>query len=224
MRPWFAFNVTIQNHGSYNISEIETSGLPISRIKGKYSSQEDLVAYESLLHQSDVALEYLISYFRDSEESVILLFFGDHQPRLSGDFIDELIVDGTYDSESDFEKSQKRYVVPYFIWANYDVEKTFEDAFRNKKGMTVTSSVYLGVSTEYYANIEMSAFDKYLMNMRKTIPAINKYGYMDNTGQWHLYDETITEDNRKLHDMIADYNILVYANMFDGDRYGELLR
>ena len=38
--------------------------------------------YLSLIHESDKALEYLISYFEECEEPTLIVMFGDHYPTL----------------------------------------------------------------------------------------------------------------------------------------------
>ena len=40
----------------------------------------DVNQYLSLIHESDSALEYLISYFEKVDDPVEIVFFGDHQP------------------------------------------------------------------------------------------------------------------------------------------------
>ena len=224
--PQFIFNVTIQNHGGYSLQEIEGSGLPVSKVNGQYSKYEDLIAYESLLYQSDRALEYLISYYREVDEPVIVFFFGDHQPRLSSSLIKGLTDEGSGTHDSAFEDDQKMYAVPYFIWSNYDVSTPNKEIYRDQNDMTITSTIYLGVSVEQYAGIETSAYGNYLLNMRNNIPAINSYGYMDRNGAWHAFDDENTDGDTDDYacELISNYNILEYANMFEPGKYGDLLR
>lgn len=72
----FLFGVTMQNHGSYDydgdnyvkhISLVESSG-----------SFPETEQYLSLIHETDKAVEYLITYFENVDEDVAVVFFGDH--------------------------------------------------------------------------------------------------------------------------------------------------
>ena len=89
--------------------------------------------------------------------------------------------------------------------------------------MKWSSSIYLGASAKYYAGVELTEYDKYLMYMRENIPVINKYGYMDSEGEWYMFDEEATDDTI-IQDILRDYNIIEYANVFDTEKYGDLLR
>ena len=70
---------------------------------------------------SDEAFEGLIDYFSKVDEKTIVVMFGDHQPT---DIIAEPILEanGKLDDDS-LQTQQERYIVPFVIWANYDIEK-----------------------------------------------------------------------------------------------------
>ena len=42
------------------------------------------------MRASDEALERLLAYFQQVDEPTLILFFGDHQPRLEEEFMEEL--------------------------------------------------------------------------------------------------------------------------------------
>ena len=117
-QPLFIFNVTMQNHSGYAGSHENFT--PYISVKGAEESKV-LNNYLSLLHLSDQALEYLISYFEKVEEPTIIVFFGDHQPT---DSVVRPIweLNGISDDSLTEEETARRYQVPYIIWSNYEME------------------------------------------------------------------------------------------------------
>ncbi len=85
--PLFLFNVTIQNHGGYEDEDYETT-VRVANASGEYPQTEQ---YLSLTQESDQALEYLVDYFSQQEDPVVILFFGDHWPNLEEDFLTQLL-------------------------------------------------------------------------------------------------------------------------------------
>lgn len=115
----FLFGVTMQNHGGYEYGgenfeqEIELEG---------YSQEYPKVEqYLSLIHETDKAVEYLITYFESVDEDVVIMFYGDHFPALDEEFYEE--VHG--ESFDTLDEEQLKYTVPFFIWANYDIEEEY---------------------------------------------------------------------------------------------------
>ena len=107
----------MQNHGNYYYSGSNFS--PTISLKGYKNDHSDVEQYLSLIHETDKAVENLITYFSKAEEEVVIMFFGDHQPKLNNNFYDE-ISNGNLDS---LEWQQKMHMVPFFVWANYDIEE-----------------------------------------------------------------------------------------------------
>lgn len=112
--PFFCFNVTMQNHAGYG----DDGNLP-DKVMAKTNSDagDALNNYLTLLHESDKALEYLISYFDTVEEPTVILFVGDHQPMLGKSFYEEQI--GKLLDDFSVEDVSRMYEVPYLIWANF---------------------------------------------------------------------------------------------------------
>ena len=84
----FIFNVTMQNHSGYETKNYPVS-IHVNGYDGEFLGQAE--QYESLIRESDKALEYLIDYFKNCDD----------------DFT--------------FEDEQKQYMTRYLIWANYDL-------------------------------------------------------------------------------------------------------
>lgn len=207
--PSFIFNVTMQNHSSYEIDAIDTGKLV--DIDEEYKRYTDVQAYQSMINEADQALEYLINYFKDEDKPVILCFFGDHQPSLNPEFEEKLINKGRTETDSELSIQEKYYVVPYFIWSNYGVQP--ENQKENSDGISIMSTNYLGVTVQKYAGLQLSAYNKYLMDQRDEIPVINYIGYYASDSQWHSLDE-----KNSFWRWISEYNLIQYNAMFDNKR------
>ena len=83
----FIMSISMQNHGGYT-EKYPNFNEQIRTLGAGYS---DANQYLSLLHESDKALEYLISYFQSVDDPVEIVFFGDHQPSLNTNFYLSLI-------------------------------------------------------------------------------------------------------------------------------------
>ena len=199
----FIFNITIQNHGGY---ELITSGMrefvavrdSLGRSNGPASQ------YISLIRQSDKDLKNLLDYFETVDEPVIICFFGDHQPSIGDEFVETTM--GKTMEEFTFEDKLKQYQVPFMIWANYDLEEEYVDAI---------SINYLGGLLLEKAGIEGNGYMQFLNELREEMPMINALGYMTNDGTIHEKDEDFSQN-----ELIHDYQIVQY-NVFH-DKKGRL--
>lgn len=178
----FGFIVTMQNHSPYSYDE--------KKMK-MYTNNEECDKYLNLINESDNALEKLINKLKMCDKKTVVLFFGDHQPG----FVSE------YDMFKTDEWMQN-YKVPFFIWANYDIE--------SKENIKISSN-YLSCLLADVVNIPKSEYMQYLEELREEIPIITAGGYMDDTGK--IYD--ITDENSPKYKKIKEYNIVQYYQMFD---------
>ena len=165
---------------------------------GEYPQTEQ---YLSLTKKSDPALESLIDYFSQKEEPVVILFFGDHWPNLEPEFLSMLL---GQDSESlSFENIMREYQVPFFIWANYDLEGEEIEA---------VSLNYLSGLLLRAAGLEGTDYTNYLEDLRQTLPVITAVGMLDQEGNWYKNGDATPYD-----DLLNEYNILEYNNAFGGN-------
>jgi phosphoglycerol transferase MdoB-like AlkP superfamily enzyme len=154
--PAFIFNVTMQNHGGYTDSYPDLE----NGITTSHNSQI-LSQYLSLIRLTDEALEELINYFSGVDEKTIVVFFGDHQPSSAV----TRFITGTTDSED-----VSRYLVPYLVWANYDIEeKTDFD----------TSLNYLAAQVLEAAGVPTSPYQNFLLELSEKYPVISAAGVPD---------------------------------------------
>lgn len=201
--PLFLFGVTMQNHGGYIYTgDNFDPQISLEQLNEEYP---DVEQYLSLIHETDQAVEYLITYFQSVEEDVIIVFFGDHQPKLTDSFYEA--IGGT--TADNLDAQQQRYKVPFFIWANYDIEETYVDC---------TSLNYLSSYVYDIAGISLPPYNQFLQKMEEAIPSINANGFYSlSTGHYLPFDEA-TEDEQSLLEL---YEILQYNSLFDAKNQNE---
>lgn len=200
----FIMSISMQNHGGYT-EKYDNFDEQIRMLGVNYP---DVNQYLSLVHESDAALEYLITYFENVDEPVEIVFFGDHQPSLSSSFYPYLNGKGLSGLTED--ELEALYTVPFFIWTNYESEES---------EVEITSLNFLSTMALEQAGIELPAYNQYLSDMRKIVPAINARGYYSKTAGRFLH---IEEAEGEEADWIRDYEILQYNNMFDRKGKSEL--
>jgi phosphoglycerol transferase MdoB-like AlkP superfamily enzyme len=193
----YLMGITMQNHGGYT-ETYDNFTEDCYKIGRSYT---DANQYFSLVHQSDIALENLITYFSQVEDPVEIVFFGDHQPSLNSSFYP--ILNGKGLSGLTEDELEALYTVPFFIWTNYDTpEETVE----------ITSLNFLSTLTLERAGIELPAYNRFLADMMEVVPAINSRGYYSKTQGSYLHVDDATGEERE---WIRRYEILQYNSMFD---------
>ncbi|MGI5958792.1 MAG: LTA synthase family protein [Massiliimalia sp.] len=188
------FNVTIQNHGGFNDPDYPVTIYPTD-CQGQYPNTEQ---YLSLVKDTDEAFENLVTYFSQVDEPTIILMFGDHQPKIEDAFYEKLL--GKPLDQLNQEETMKRYMTPYVLWANYDIPEAEMDI----------GSQYLSTLLMDMAGVPLPDYNRFLKEMHETIPVFCRYGYYDQEG--NLYS---LEDENEYSELINNYQILQYNNMFD---------
>ncbi|MGN1331906.1 MAG: LTA synthase family protein [Lachnospiraceae bacterium] len=191
-KPLFLFNVTMQNHSSY--TDAYTDFTPDVKVEG--SDSFALSQYLSLLKVSDREIEKLVGYFQDQSERTLIVFFGDHQPT------DSVVRDiWRLNDKSDQALSRKeqclRYQVPFFIWANYDIEEI--------TGMN-TSPNYLGSLTLRAAGLPLSPLHEFLDGLRQDYPVLSSIEVQDARGTSYEIKE---KEEELLKYAIVQYYLLM---------------
>lgn len=190
--PMFVFNVTIQNHCGYDT--VYDNFPETVEFKGDYVYPYTK-QYLSLIQESDNAVKELVNYFRKADEPTMIVFFGDHMPYVENSFYNKII--GSTDL-SEAELELKKHSVPFFIWANYDID--------GYNAGTISCN-YLGPLTLETAGLEMSDYEAYVYGLRKKYPVISAVGCLD-PNDIFVPLEMAAQD---LH----DYKIVQYQTVFD---------
>ena len=193
--PLFLFNVTMQNHSSYNDWADYDNFSPDITVDG--SDSEVLSAYLSLMKLSDQATERLVDYFAKEEEDTVIVFFGDHQPTDS--VVNPVLkLNGTSSSSLSAEEEALRYQVPFFIWANYDIEE--------ESGLNISAN-YLASRTLDAAGLPKPGYFSFLSELEKQAPVISANHVSLSDGTFSSAD-----DQDKL---LREYKTFQYHQLFD---------
>lgn len=175
--PLFLFNVTMQNHGGYNVPI--RSDVELVSIEKQYSGYSDVINYLTLIRESADAFKELLNYFAAQPDPVIICMFGDHQPILDEDFLSS-ITQTVSDEEHSILDAKQRYITPYIIWSNYDVYSTPDTESTKQTDMSLN---YLGANLLGLLGIS-TPYSQYLLSLQQQIPIVNSVGYQDSLGEW----------------------------------------
>lgn len=195
--PFYLFNVTMQNHGSYDGSLLETGDSV--RLKGNLEGFSKAEQYLNMIKMSDKALKQLIHYFEKVDEPTVIVFFGDHQPDLEDSFYDTLLGEKVEDLQG--EDLEQLYKVPFLIWANYDIEE---------QTIERTSNNYLSTYLADVAGLEKTGYQEFLTDLREEVPCINAIGYWGSDGNFY----ELEDESSPYYDLVHQYNLLEYNNLF----------
>lgn len=204
-QPYFAFNVTMQNHGGYtthcsNFNE----EVYVTSPQGEYPKTN---SYLSLMKISDNAFKELIEYFEGVDEPTVICMFGDHQPSIETEFIED--VAGKNLDKFTVEEEQNRYVTPFIIWANYDIGSTYVEKISVNYLSTLVASV---------AGLPMSSYQTYLYNLYQKIPVIDNVGYITKDGTYYQRNE-----KSEYSTLLSNYEKIQYNMLFDPDNRDDSL-
>ncbi len=186
--PQFIFDVTMQNHGSYNLENIPEEqqvnyvpqGVPEDAL-----TDEDVSAlneYLACIEASDADLKYFLDELMKVEQRVVVIFLGDHQPPFTPLYNDIFFAD----EEDQVAHQERVYQTEYFIWANYDVAGVAQ-----KSANKDMSADMLGAVTLNLIGAPLSDYQKARIMERSSIFAVNAFGYLGADGVWYApNDET----------------------------------
>lgn len=197
--PFYLFNVTIQNHGSYGYQAGKMDE-PLDFKDTVLNNDSSAHQFINLIRRSDEAIERLVHYFEQVDEPTVICFWGDHLPKL-----DDKIYERIYGKSLDtlgIEATSRMYTTPFFIWANYDIPEEEIDGI---------SSNYLSSYLLKTLGLPMTGYNKYLMDLYEKIPVVSQICYKDAEG--NTYDPE--DDSFPYQDLLNEYHILQYNNMFD---------
>ena len=198
-QPSFIFNVTMQNHSGYaqGWNNLEKSIQVDAAQKETDPNSEQFFA---LMRESDKALEQLITYYSQVEEPTLIVLFGDHQPALKNAFYETLY--GKPLSERTTEEVLQQYAVPFFLWANYDIEEQQD---------VILSANYLGVLTAQTAGLPLTGYMNFLSQLYERLPVITPVGFITGDGRAVKKEELSQEEAQWFY----DYSVLNYCGMTD---------
>ena len=205
----FVFNVTMQNHGGYEDSydDFEQDVWLTGGNEGKYPKTDQ---YLSLMKKSDEAFEYLLDYFSRSEEPTMIVMFGDHQPSVEDEFYDEIA--GIPSSQVPAKDHLMWYQTPFIIWTNYASPS---------QDMGKLGAIYLSSQVLDRANLEMTPYNRFLLQMEEVLPVVHFLGCYDKEDNYYSWDEVEREPGPG-RDMVMDYENLVYNHSLDRKKFKDM--
>ncbi len=201
--PFYLFNVTMQNHGGYD-GKRGAVDVDIT-IENEKLAHDEAEQFINLAKLSDEAFEKLIAYFENVDEPTVIVMFGDHQPPINNAFYNAQF--GCNVNELSTEQQANWYSAPYVIWANYDIEEANVDMSAN----------YLSAYVMNLAGLKLTGYNKYLLELQKTLPVISAVCYMDAEGNVYANDE-----KSEYSDLLKEYQMVQYNQLFDiENRYND---
>ncbi|HAH17749.1 LTA synthase family protein [Eubacterium uniforme] len=191
--PQFIFSVTMQNHSGFTEN---FDNLPHT-VSVKGLEKNDAVSnYFSLVKLTDKAVEKLINHYKEADRDTVIVFFGDHQPNTTiGNPI--LRMHGMDPENLSKEDNALRYKVPYFIWANYDIEE--------EVGKEISANYLSGLMTEK-VGLSQTPYQLFLKDLREEYPVISAVRTCDS--------KYLPVENEDDEEDINKYNIIQYYKMF----------
>lgn len=193
--PFFCYNVTMQNHGGYMMSNAANIDFQISVLDEAVDRTKTEI-YINLIRESDAAFQKLVEYFSAQTEPTAILMFGDHQANLGDNTYEYLL--GTDCTQ---EELMEKYKVPFVLWTNYDIEE---------ETIERTSLNYLSSIVADRLGLPMTGYQKYLLALSEEIPVINTLGYWSADGSFYELKDQASPYAEKIN----EYHILEYNDIF----------
>ena len=198
----FLFNVTMQNHGGYEVADfpadVHVTAVNGGDCLGEYPKADQ---YLTLMKRSDEALKMLLDYFSACPQPTLIVLFGDHEPSVETSFYEALY--GTRWSQVPGERKRYSFVTPYLIWSNYE---------RDAGDLGDMSAFMLGGQVLRAAGMEAGGFGYAVERLRGEYPMVHSMGLLTRDGQFLDVLETGTLD---LSQTVKEYHTLQYYRMFE---------
>lgn len=200
------YTTTIQNHMSYTADKYG-EGYVYPPVETDAQLTDDvrtmLEVYIEGARDADAMLGRLVDYFSQTDEPVVLAFWGDHLPYLG----DNQLAYAQLGSEvalpeEDRENPLCSYETPYVIWANDAAAQVLDwDSAVENLDLPETnrlSASFLGAALlELTGRGEESPWFSFLNQLRRELPVVQKKTYMTMDG---TLTPMVTSDQQKMID------------------------
>ncbi|MBQ8005831.1 MAG: sulfatase-like hydrolase/transferase, partial [Clostridia bacterium] len=193
-QPLVFFCVTMQNHGGFTNfnqypDQFPTLAEDMDALPASMKNKQSVAGYSALVQKSDAAFGQLVDFFRDEEEPTVILMYGDHQPNST---VTKPILShfGVDEETPDWNVRSQQFVVPFVMWANYDIEE--------EQGI-VTSLNYLNIMLTEAAGFELSGYQNFRKQLSEKYPVITANFCINDRGElfaWNELDIDADEDLR----------------------------
>ena len=200
--PYFAFIVTMMNHGGYK-SENFNYTVDVTDEFDMSEAEE----YFSSIKKTDEAIKEIIDYYTASGEETVILIFGDHQPSISNS---AFYRDYFGDREDSSSPIYSKYIIPYYIWANFD----FRDAPTEETVISedsLTSINYLSLRIYDICGIEKTEYLDFIEDVQKDYPVLTGMGFFNSEKEF-VTVESVSEEK---YSLLQIYKYLQYNCIFE---------
>lgn len=213
--PLFSFTVTIQNHGPYE-KHYGTLPANFSTDVPLDENQTDLLTqYFAGIIDADEQIGRLKAYAENSDEPIVLVYFGDHLPGFSNgmEFFD--LLDYPIDANGTPEEQLAVYETPYFIWQNDSAKNLCGDIKASAAALELPqngrmSSQFLGTTVlELFVPGYESPLHHLNDRLRRELPVWAKNIYVDAAGN---YTDYISEKQQEMVQTLKNWQ---YYKLFD---------
>lgn len=197
----FLFNVTMQNHGGYEVKGLEAT-VHVTRVNGAECTGEYPKAdqYLTLMRMSDEALSYLLGELEKFGEPTMVVLFGDHQPSVETPFFENLY--GMRWSEVPDHLKINSFRTPYLIWTNYD---------RKISETGDMSAFMLGGQVLKEAGMDADGLFAVSQELGERYSAVHAMGVLEKDGTFSGSREGISSDS---FPDIRRFHVLQYYEIF----------
>ncbi len=208
--PVFLYGISMENHGPHADGKYgpeELTVQPQSALTGE--AAEGLLYTSQGISNASKALGRLTDYFRDCQEPVVIVFFGDHKPGLGlsggGSVYSEL---GIAPASGDWSLEERAvlYSADYLIWSNDPAYLPGEPGSRQD-----TSCNYLGAILLDIAGVEEPAYWRLISQLRQ-------HRLLDTVGLHISRDGVLQEDAPEGEEGLELLSILLRDAIY-GKRY-----
>ena len=188
-QPRFAFLVSIQTHGDYDMNDASLDIVHAATDYGEYDELMD--EYLSCVKMSDAAVQELLDYFTELYETtgrrVVVAMAGDHAPS----FVDH-VADKSIAPQNELQILERS--TPFFIWANRPLEQ-IDAAVSETDPLNRMDMVMLAPTIAQQAGLPLSPFYQYLLEMKQVTPVVTGANdYMRPDGTTARYGESAEHD------------------------------
>ena len=177
-QPRFAFLVSIQSHGDYDMNDASLDIVHAATDYGEYDAVMD--EFLRCMRLPDEAITDLCDYFTQVYEQtgrkVVVAMAGDHAPS----FVDH-VADKSIAPQNELQILERS--TPFFIWANYPLEN-IDAAVSDTDPLNRMDMVMLAPTIAQQAGLPLSTYYQYLLEMKQTTPVVtgaNDYMKPDGT-------------------------------------------
>lgn len=204
-KPYFSFNVSYQGHGPYDSEQYWWSpkGTFIDNSDGKLTNSQQCILenYLGSIWNTNQNLAAFFDYFREEEEPVVIVLFGDHNPWMGddGEIYDALDINMDLSTQEGF---LNYYSTRYLIWANDAAKEVLDNDFSGE-GPDIGPYFLMNLLFEE-CGWEGPAFMQMTDEVMDSVQVVHSSGRYVKDGQ---VEEQLELEDR---DLVADYRNAQY--------------